>query len=242
MKVIDATWEKRNLGLDVIEVAVDEGDSCEELRSALESVTTPYSVVKIPAGDIPLLMTAQEAGYKLIETGMTIEGNIKRVATPKIYSRFMPFIEIREANEQELSKILEEVSRGEIFSTDRIAVDPAFSKEIAGRRYYNWCCDVMQKGAMMEVALYKGQPVAFNLSMLKNERGLSDGLIGGVFDEAKNMGFGFLVAELEMDLCKKLGGKICLGRVSSNNAAILRLHMQYGFEVKSIQYVLIKHQ
>ena len=242
MKMIDAVWEKRNLGVDVTEIQAEPTDSAEELVRVLSGVHVPYSVVKIPANCPALLLAAQDCGYKVIETGMTIEGNIKRVATPKLFSRFLPFVEIREADSETLEKIFAEVSAGEIFATDRIALDPAFSKELAGRRYYNWCLDVMKQGAMMEAACYKGQPVAFNLSILKQERGLSDGLIGGVFSEAKNMGLGFLVVELEMDLCRKLGGKICLGRVSSNNAAILRLHMQYGFEIRDIQYVLIRHQ
>lgn len=242
MRIIDAVWEKRNLGIDVTEINAEPTDSVDELVRVLSGVLVPYSVVKIPAKCPELLLAAQDCGYKMIEASMTIEGNIKRIATPKLFSRFLPLIEIQEANVELLEKIYAEVAAGEIFATDRIALDPMFSKELAGRRYYNWCLDAMKQGAMMEVAFYKGQPAAFNLSILKQERGLSDGLIGGVFSEAKNMGLGFLVVELEMDLCRKLGGNICLGRVSSNNAAILRLHMQYGFEISDIQYVLIRHQ
>ncbi len=243
MKVIDAYWEKRNLGVDVIEVSCDASDEPDVVCTELEKITVPYSVVKIPSGCMELLLSAQKCGYSFVETSFEIEGDIRKTAMPKIYERFLPYISIEEASDEMIEKALLEVCRGEIFATDRIALDPMFSKEIAGLRYYNWAQDALRDGAIMEIAYYKGLPTVFMLSKaLKDDCNVYDGLIGGVFSEFANKGMGYLVTQCEIDICKKNGGKKCMTRVSSNNLPILRLYLQSGFEIRSLSYTLIKHQ
>ena len=92
MKIVDATWEKRNLGVDVIEVSCAENDSAEELADTLKGINTPYSVVKIPSGCISLLFKAQQEGYRVIELSFEIQGDIRRIHTPEIYERFIKHI------------------------------------------------------------------------------------------------------------------------------------------------------
>lgn len=243
MKIVDATWEKRNLGVDVIEVSCAENDSAEELADTLKGINTPYSVVKIPSGCISLLFKAQQEGYRVIELSFEIQGDIRRIHTPEIYERFIKHITMEKAEGLILERVLDEIKRGEIFKTDRIAIDPFFSTEIAGQRYYNWSRDILEDGGFMGVLYYKEQPVAFNLSILsKDGNGISDGILGGLLPEAPNLGLGFLVVHAENEICRILHGKHCLGRVSSNNLPILRLHTQFGYEIKNATYILVKHR
>ncbi len=243
MIITDAFWEKRNLGCDVCEISCEADDTEESLTDELAKVKTPYSVVKIPSEAVELLLTAQQLGYRLIETTTAIEGSMKKIAMPKMYQRFIDQIRMEYADEEMENKVLEEIRSGAIFETDRIAVDPHFSKRIAGERYYNWCKDAMEKGAKMGVAYYRDEPAAFNISILKEgSNGIWDGLIGGLFQEAFHTGLGFLVVYTETELCRLGGGRKCLGRVSSNNVPILRLHVDYGFDIRDVNYVLIKHQ
>ena len=44
MKITDAFWEKRNLGVDVTEIQCAASDSREELKDALAGIKPPYSV------------------------------------------------------------------------------------------------------------------------------------------------------------------------------------------------------
>lgn len=243
MIVTDAFWEKRNLGCNVTEIACEAEDSTEQLKSEIERINVPYSVIKVPSGRTDLLFEAQKNGYLLIETTTAIEGVMKKVALPKIYERFLPDIRMEDATPELKEKALSEVRKGEIFETDRIAMDPYFSKEKAGERYYNWSLDAFEKGAVMGVAFYRDEPVAFNVSLAKDDAGkVYDGLIGGLFTNAFHRGLGFLVVYTETELCRRRGGKRCLGRVSSNNVPILRLHAEYGFDIKDVNYVLIKHK
>ena len=243
MKIIDAYWEKRNLGVDVIEVVCNEKDDATSLRHELLKINVPYSVVKIPAGCPALLIEAQNCGYQIIETGIELWGDIQKIKTPDIYSRFIPHITMERANGKTLDYILNKIKYGDIFETDRIAVDSYFSKEIAGQRYFNWAKDVLTAGGFMAVLYYKDVPVAFNLSQIsKYNNSAYDGIVGGLLPAGKGKGLGFLVVHAENEICKLHNGKYCVGRVSSNNLPMLRLHLQFGYEVKSITNVLVKHQ
>ena len=49
MKVIDAVWEKENLGVETKEVVIDHGDCKRNALKFLETVSAEYVVVKIPS-------------------------------------------------------------------------------------------------------------------------------------------------------------------------------------------------
>lgn len=243
MRIVNAVWEKKNLGIDVIEVNCSEKDTIEDLTSTLNGIDVPYSVVKIPSGCINHLMAAQKLGYVFIETSYNYECNIRKFETPEIYSRFLNKVKVKPASEDLKSKALKEIKAGAIFSTDRIAIDPHFSKELAGNRYFNWCNYALSNGAIMEVSFFNDEPIAFNLSeTMKERKGVVHGLLGGVFESVLDKGLGFLVVESEVECCRMLGGKICAGSTSSNNLPSLRLHMRYGFDIIESCYVLIKHK
>ena len=242
MKIIDAIWEKRNLGVDVLEINCSAQDTVEELGDVLESIQTPYSVVKIPTGCISLLMKSQQYGYQFIETSFHYEASLKKIVTPSIIDRFMRNVYFAPASESLKERALDEIKEGLIFSTDRVALDPRFSPKISGIRYYNWCIDALGAGADMEVAYFNGEPVAYNISQLdKNRNGVVYGILGGMFSESINKGLGFLLVSCEKECCHHLGGRICAGATSSNNLQSLRLHMHFGFDITSSDYVLIKH-
>jgi len=243
MKITDAIWEKRNLGTDVTEVSADSTDSADELRNVLADIHVPYSVVKIPSNCPELLSAAQECGYRTVETGIEIVGNMQRIKMPDIYSRFAPHTRMERASGTALDAVLGEIRRGEIFDTDRIAQDKAFSVETAGKRYYNWCCDALDAGAFMGIIYYKDTPAAFNLAKeINGSSGVLDGILGGVLPEAARKGLGFLVVQCETEICRHYVASQYIAKASSNNMPILRLHLQFGYELRSMSYVLIKHQ
>ncbi len=242
MKIIDAFWEKKNLGVDAIEIECSVDDREDALETGLNKIAVPYSVLKIPAGSYNLLCVGQKCGYSVIEVSIRLIGAVNYAKLPSIYHRFVPHLKVETATNEIRERVLDEIGAGKIFSTDRIALDPVFSRRIAGKRYYNWCCDAMDKGASLDIAYYKNVPVAFNINSQPDDKQICVGLMGGVFSEALDKGLGFLVLYTELESCKRLGGQFVISTVSSNNLPVLRLHMQYGFDIKEMQYVLIKHQ
>jgi hypothetical protein len=242
MKIINAFWEKENLGVDVIEIVCSSNDCGDKLETELNRISVPYSVLKIPTDNYNLLCTGQKCGYSVIEVAFKLAGDVRNTKLPSMYNRFVPHLRVETAVKEIREKVLDEIAEGAIFSTDRIALDPIFSKKLAGKRYYNWCCDAINKGASLEVAFYKDTPVAFNINSQPDTKQICYGLLGGVFGEAMDRGLGFLVLYTELESCRRLGGKTVISTVSSNNLPILRLHIQYGFHIKEMNYVLIKHQ
>ncbi len=242
MRVIDAIWEKENIGVDTTEVVCDGKETRDELIGVLEKVATPYSVLKMPVGNYNLLLVGQDCGYRVIELAIRLTANVNRVYIPEIYRRFLPNLQVRVADKGMEEKVFDDILSGKIFSTDRIALDPHFSKELAGRRYYNWCKKMVENGANLAIAFYKDDPVAFNISSKPNEKKACNGLLGGVFPEALDRGLGFLVPFTQLESCKMMGGITAISSVSSNNPPILKIHNQYGYEIREMNYVLIKHQ
>jgi hypothetical protein len=112
---------------------------------------------------------------------------------------------------------------------------------MAGIRYYNWTRDALEKGAEMAIGYYKDEPVAFGINGCVKDK-LYDGLLGGVFSEASNKGLGFLSIYANLESIHEQGGIKLVTKISSNNVPILRLHMQYNYEIRDMNYILIKHQ
>ena len=242
MRIIDAVWEKRNIGVDTIEIVCDGTESADELKSALEENLTAYNVLKIPVGNIDLLSAGQDCGFRLIEVEYRMRGRTNVAGFPEMYKRFEKYVRVVPASEELKNRILNEIGEGTIFSTDRIAIDRAFSQKLAGNRYKNWSMDVLKKGACLDVAFYKDEPVAFNIDTQPDENKVCTGILGGVLTNALDRGLGFLVPYVGLETCKRLGGKAVVAGVSSNNLPIMKLQLQFGFEIKDASYVLIKHQ
>lgn len=241
MQIIDAIWEKRNLGTDVLEVECDTKDNGEELKSVLQNIKVPYSVCKVPSGRVELLKCAQELGYQVVEMSICMEGRLKDIALPKVYERFMKDVIVKEADENEVEYVLQYIEQGELFTTDRIAQDSCFGKKIAGRRYSNWVRDLLPKGVRVCITLFKDVPVAFGIN-LDRENSVSDAFLGGILNNGEGSGVGFLSLYANIVTAKKYGNKKIISNVSSNNPAIVNLHLQFGYKIKNMQYVLIKHQ
>lgn len=241
MIIIDAFWEKRNLGIDVIEVTFDGNENISEAKSALHNLNYQYCVLKIPVGKIELLWAAQELGYRMIETGIELEAKTNNMDVPSLYKRFKPFLTIGDGDEIIRNHVLDTIRSGSIFATDRIALDPLFSREMAGERYYNWVNDELERGARLVIAYYKDNPIGFGVN--KNlGNNVYDAFLGGILPDAANKGLGFAALYANYVSISKQGGVKIVTRVSSNNPPILRLHMQYGYVTTSMNYVLVKHQ
>ena len=241
MKIVDAVWEKRNLGVDVTEIVCEASDSKEELISALSKVKAPYSVCKVPSGAVELLLCAQEQGYQVIEMSIAMEGKTKELSLPRIYQRFASEISVRDADEEQTEQILREIESGSIFKTDRIALDTHFGEEAAGKRYANWTRDLIEQGAHVCIGYYKDIPAAFGVN-IDRAGAVSDAILGGALNTGTKIGLGFLSLYTNLTSAIRNENARMKTHVSSNNLPVIHLHLQFGFQIGEMQYVLIKHQ
>ena len=241
MKIVDAFWQKRNLGVNVTEIQCEPADRKEELASGLSKIQAPYSVCKVPGGAVELLLCAQEQGYQVIEMSIGLESGIRNLELPTVYKRFAPEITIKDADKEQEELVLKEIESGSIFKTDRIALDPYFGETAAGKRYANWTRDLIQQGGRVCVGYYKDIPTAFGVNQ-DREHKESNAVLGGLLNNRAGVGLGFLSLYTNLYSAKEHGNIKVKTHVSSNNPAIIHLHLQFGYHINEMQYVLIRHQ
>lgn len=240
MKKINAYLEKRNLGVDCVELNADNNDSLTAFNDMVSELQSEYQILRIPSGRTDMLLSAQTLGFQVIEMNIQLSRSTKNYVLPSIYTRFEPFIEIVEADEKGIEKVLNEIIKGDIFVTDKVSRDPFFSTVKCGNRYYHWSKDVLGEGAHMYMAHYKGQDIGFGINYSKDGK-LYDAFLGGVFPEYTNKGLGFLPIHANVSTIISQGGNKIITGVSSNNSPILRLHILFGFDIQEMSYILIKH-
>lgn len=241
-KIIDAVWEQRNLGMRVQELEAERTDSPEALREALGCLDSPYCVVKLPENMPAQSLIVQEYGFRYAETMLTME---KRLRTepelPGIWQRYAPQIGVHPAEEAEIGDILMRVRSGAVFQTDRIALDPHFSPQIAGIRYANWISDLLREGGCrVHIVTVKDQPVAFGV-LTSAGNGVQDDLLGGLLDQESARGMGFAALYATEQRVFASGDKIVIARVSTNNPAMLRLRSLFGYSIRECVSVFVRH-
>lgn len=240
MKIIDAVWEKRNLGVDCQEIIFDSSDSIDSYTFASRQLKAEYQVAKIPSGSTNLLLFLQSCGFQFIEMNLHLERRLNNLLPPKILSRFLNKITVDIPNSDELELILRVIKSG-IFSSDKIALDPYFGLEQSGIRYYYWVKDELNNQSNCYILKYNNSPFGFNILKKIDDRKYN-ALFGALLPNANTVpGLGAVLPYYNCQKAFEFGGSLIETGVSSNNVQALRMNQMVGFEVKSITYNLIKH-
>lgn len=239
MRIIDATWERRNLGVETVNFIIEATDELESLREAVAICKAPYQTLSIPSGKVDVLLHAAELGFQMIELNISLENKMQNIQLPGIFNRYAPYLDYHEATTAEQNFILDKVNEGNIFVTDKIALDPIWGKEKAGYRYRCWSEQVISEGASVVVTTYKGKNAGFEIYIADKEKQIATNIIGGAFPEFPGLGFAPLYTELLHQKQNKI--KKVHTAVSSNNLPVLKLHELLGFSVSNTTYILIKH-
>jgi len=240
MIITDANWEKRNLNVETIEIKIEKTDDIDNIKDIILSNEKQYSVVRIDSDNYYAVRMIQQCGYSYIETAFSVEGKVKNLCKLDVYKRFDNYLSNVVADESMVNDIRKIVETGKIFLTDRIAIDPYFSPQIAGIRYSNWIWDEYKKGATIYVTYYKKVPVFFT-AVKKISDDVYHSFIGGSLP-GEYTGLGFAGMYLLTDEIKKLNGKKIITGISSNNLPIIRLHIDMGYSIVGSESVFVKHK
>jgi hypothetical protein len=248
MKIINAIWEKRNLGVNTIELEFERSDLLlqsdlliKNIDDAIKVCNAEYIVAKIPSGYNSILNMLQECEFKFIENQIEIKYIIKDVKKilDNVRHLFGNAIVNRINNIDDLERIKAEVRKG-VFDTDRIANDKHFSIELANNRYANWIEDEYNRGTSVYTVDYEGEEIGFFLTRYMNTK-THFGILGGLYPEYKSKGLSMYWDFAGIEESIKNNAKILNGSVSSNNLEVLKLHQFFGAKVDNIKSILIKH-
>lgn len=239
MKIVDATWERRNFGCEVWEITLgrEDMDDVEKTIAALrdDRFAGAYMCVKVPIGNLKMLHALEDDGFRFLETQLSLMDRFKAddvIGLCESADERIEFVTV-EKDEAAWEKVISEVVP-EMFDTDRISLDPFLGPEVACKRYQNWMRDLRgDPRSEMMVMLVNGREIAFNIDVVKGNT--RHGILAGIFPEFKNIGYGMALMAGPCDKQTKVRTV-----VSSNNLQVLRAHQNCGRVVYKEMYVLRK--
>ena len=230
MKIIDAVWEKRNLGVSCYEVLFDSEDTLEEIKSSwLKFEEREYLVFKIPTNRVDIVDYVQKQGCKFIEVAMVFEADLRTWTLPEYLKPICEKCSYAPMNQEEIDFMLSEIANG-VFKTDRVYLDSYFTHKQAAQRYINWAQDSLKQGDIAYKSMYQGETIGFAV-----------GALGGVYSQFEGTGMGLCsqYVAIKRDIDK--GEKFSRGNYSSNNTEMLRILSALNKNVVSMSYVFVKH-
>lgn len=239
MKVLKASWEKRNLGIDVYEVEVEQHDKVDDILEIQKLVDAQYISVKVPAGMIAIMDELTKLDFNFIETLQKM--SIKKMPPQsKVLARLERSIITRDADRQDHKLIENYIEKG-MFETDRFSLDPHFTKNQSSNRYKGWIKDTLGNKGVLRCITFKSKVVGFYLVQKKSNLVYSSEL-AGTFADVAPLGLGSLINHLAYRYCFDRGGKAVLSSFSSNNRKSAAMHASLPLRLISQHYVYIKHK
>ncbi|HEX9659567.1 MAG TPA: hypothetical protein VGA18_04665 [Rhodothermales bacterium] len=239
MRVVEATWEKRNLGLAVAEVTLD-GDFAS-LTDEIDAVRArhDYVLVRVPARRVSELHQLEDLGFRFIEAQFELVADLVRpkacdeaIEAMTAHTRFATVSEAADV-ESVLEKIDEDT-----FDHDRVALDPLLGPKLSLQRVRNWIRDDFPKDGNVLAKLFDG-PREVGFFMLKRgEPGHYFSTLAGVFSPYRNSGIGLAAIRMPLIWAQQHGAKRVTTRNSSNNIESFRAHLAAGYEIRGISYLL----
>lgn len=237
MKIVDAVWEKRNLGVDSVEMEVEQEDTYEEVDQKLSMVKGQYLAVKVPTTRTDITWLMAKHGYVFVEDMMFLEHNLQPIIRTPLQQRLYDAVKIEPMQNEDFELLFEEIDKGS-FSFDRISNDPYFTPKQSITRFHNWINDERERGAEFLKGVMKGEMTGF-FSIRDTGNGVYTSALGGTFMKWRKGGLGTNVQTPEE--VKKRGGKKLVLGVSTNNMIQIRALIQNGFFPVRCNHVYVKH-
>ncbi|MEN9281857.1 MAG: hypothetical protein RL594_792 [Bacteroidota bacterium] len=240
MKLIEATWELRNLGVTCQELIVDDSHALDLVAEQIRNLTASYQVLKLSCSRFDLMNHVQEAGFRFVELLYHAKHDLNLPEVTGIQLRMSRVVDYVQANETLAEEIIEQVESSQMFETDRISIDPRFGVQKAAHRYACWLRDEIDRGSLLYAVTLKDGVTGFFLLRMEGDLDCR-GLLAGIFPAYQGRGLGFFMSYLQLFAARQLGAGRYLSTYSSNNVAIGRLHNELGFNYEGSEYVFVRH-
>ena len=241
MKIVEAAWEKRNLGITCEELALSDEDEAADLGNGLNQLQAEYQIVKVPAGKFALYTELAGKGFSFAENLFTLKRELKNSESGSQQMKDLTAFEVYEITEEKKRiNLLERIEGEKIFRTDRIALDPFFGEEASGRRYRLWAEDLLKSDAKLLSVTTEDKDIGFSVLNRCSER-VTDQALVGLFPEFQGKGLGCCAIMAAVMESKKLGAEYIQTRVSSNNIPSLKSHLKAGYSIQYSVCVFVKH-
>lgn len=243
MKIIRATWELDNLGVNAFETRLDAADPLEEYQKAEQTMIAEgaeYLVVKTPVNCPAFLFGLPKLGYTLVETVFHVAIRRSEYHMPAAIARFDRGLTVVERTAEADRARVYALIRAGVFKSDRVSIDPAFTLAQAGNRYANWLSQMLAQGGMLFEVLQGDKPIGFFVITRVDEQTV-DPVLMGLYDEDNDRGMGALLHKKTLDTCFEQPCTRLSSTIVSNNAKVLRVYVNAGATITDTEYTYVKH-
>lgn len=246
MKIVHATWENRNLGCEAYEIALDRSDmknfdaTLQEIRA--QDFSGAYVTLKMPVGDLKALHALEDDGFRFMETQFRVGRSLQNYETPDILKRYQNLLTREEVPKikSEWQKVIDLITP-DMFTTDRIYLDPKLKPGMSCTRYKNWIADSVDKdGLFLFVYQKESEPIGFGFYRFDRQKQTGEGILGGAFEKYQNGLYGLVLHDLYNRENKKIGLKHNSVTVSSNNLNMMKCYNLFGYIIEDSCFVLRK--
>ncbi len=240
MKIIEAFWEKRNLGVSCTEISIEKEDTVELLEEKKSNFgSAEYMVIKVPVARFDIHEYLTKNNFIFIEGSINFHLNLKEATLTKLQQRLDGEVTYAEMNSDDLEQLYEEIKKG-LFKSDRILLDTYFTADQAAMRYINWIKDELSKTTQVFKIVHKNQAIGF-FTFKQIAEHVFYPFLAGLYEKYANSGLGFTTLSKPIEESRKRNGKFISTYTSTNNPSVVRVHTQQGFTIKELQYVYVKH-
>jgi hypothetical protein len=194
VKIIDAYWEERNLGLKVCEIVFDDDEIFNhETISSLEE-SYKYIVAKIPGDSVHLVHNLEGMGFRYLENQLVlyILSN-ELLQIDKNWERRYNNISCEKVSDKkDLDSICDKIKKG-LYIKGRISADPEIENGISDLRIVNWLNDLSVRENVFIYKLVRDETAIGYFALEKINNAHFNVVQAGIFSDYQNKGFSFLI-------------------------------------------------
>ena len=239
MRIINAVWELRNLGVICTELVIEPGDQDDAVLAYLNELPQGYHVVKVPVARFDLMNALQRANFMYIESSIRVEHGLEIKKSDGLFDRMVSACDYVMLGSEEIERVLGQV-RSSLFVTDRVYLDSEFTQEQAANRYVNWILDEVSRGGSVYELRMKDNGIGFFLFRQDSE-GIGHSALAGLYTSSNSPGLGLVLLHLVLVEARKRQLRRIVSHVSTNNLAAVINHVEHGYKIKDIHYVYVRH-
>jgi len=239
VKVVEAVWEQRNLGVSCNEITIEKEDTAESVLMQIPYCQAQYIVVKVPTCRTDIMFALTEMQFSFVECAFHVTHDLKNYEVKGIQKRLIDAVQYSLMDNNDLDVLFTEIRNG-MFTTDRVCLDPYFSLETAANRYVGWISDELDRGSQVYKLTYKDKSIGF-FTFKDIGNGVYYPFLAGMYKDSIKTGLGINTIAKPIYEAIKRNGRMISTYISSNNLNAVHVHASLNFKFNEISYVYIKH-
>lgn len=241
MKIVDAVWEEKNLGVKTIEITVEKSDIPEVILPRISQIDAEYVVIKVPSDFTPITHDLFLLGFVFMETMNCIGNNLSLRPLTKQKMEVVESTDFTKMTDNDFKNMCDKILKEKIYRTDRVARDPHFTLEQANRRYVNWLQSERARGSEVYKYIYKGDDIGY-LCFKHIGDGIYEDFLSGIYSEFAGKGLAVCIPYKLDEYVKQMGGRRIITHISSTNVRSLSSRINNGYTIDSSNYIFSKHK